>query len=450
MSNVLEYYRHFEQELAGFNRPGRFDAGRDLGVERIAHLLKLLGNPQHAFPIIHVGGTAGKGSTATTVAAILATAGYTTGLHLSPALQILNEGFQINGRMVGITRLAGLLAAIKPAIRQVELDTRAGLPTAFEVQVALALDLFQQEAVDVAVVETGLGGADDATSVVTAAVAVLTSIGLDHTEVFGDTIAAVAQAEAGIIKPGQQVISGVQQPQAQQVIARRCGEVGATLWQVGREYGYVADGEGGFSLYTPDRVFTGLHTGMAGEFQQANAACAVAAVQALPGFCITEAAVREGVQRARLPGRMEIMQQNPTLMLDGAHSPDKLHALGQAFDRLYGGRRRIVVFALKADKPLHACVELMVHIADLLIITTFRDRGLWRAHDPLVLAEVARELAPDLALHIVVDAQAALDVALAAARPADVILVSGSLYLVGDVRERWYPALELLRQAEGM
>lgn len=212
VDDITALYRAFVRDLAELTRSQRFDAATNLRLDRITNLLNRLGNPERVCPAIHIAGTSGKGSTAAMAAAMLTSAGCKTGLFLSPHLQIVNECYQINNRLVSTTRLIACLAHIKPVIAQIAEADPANVPTLFEVQTALACMLFQQEQVDAAVIEVGLGGISDATNVIPAQVAIITAIGFDHTAILGDTIEAITQAKAGIIKPGQTVVSGVQQP----------------------------------------------------------------------------------------------------------------------------------------------------------------------------------------------------------------------------------------------
>ncbi len=447
--DVLARYAEFEQALTQLIGPVRFSAETNMRLERMTHLLELLDNPQQTYPLIHVGGTAGKGSTAAMAAAILTAAGYRTGLHLSPPIQILNEGYHINQQIVSTSRLVACLNAIQPAIAQVAATNPCGAPTFFEAQVALALYLFQQEAVDVAVIEVGLGGTTDATNVVPAAVSVITNIGLDHTDILGHTIASITEAKAGIIKPGQQVISGVQQIEAQQIIAQRCQTQGAHLWQLGAEFGYLWADDGSLTLHVPGHTCYQVRPTMLGTMQGANAACAMAAVAALPLVTSDTAAIRKGISTVQLPGRMEVVQERPLVVLDGAHNADKLYAAIATLQALPVSRRRIVVFALKSGKPVADLLPTLLADTDMLIATTFRVRDLWTPTDPQQLAIAVATLAPNCALHVIADPLEALMFALSQATPDDLILVTGSLYLVGDVRAYWYPVRELLEQAEG-
>lgn len=448
LNNILQQYQQLEQALAQLSRSARFDPGVNLRLERITHLLQLLGNPHQQFPAIHIGGTSGKGTTAAMVAAMLTAAGYRTGLYLSPALQILNECYQINGRIVATSRLADLFAMLKPALDAVAATNPAGSPTPFEAQVALAFLLFQREGVAVAVVEVGLGGTRDATNVLPATVAVLTNVGLDHTAILGDTVAAIAQEKAGIIKPGQHVISGVEQPEARRIIAERCAAQGARLWQVGPDITWQSAAAGKFTLHLPTRTLTNLSSGKPDAAYIANAACAVAAVAALPGFALPEQALHDGLATARLPGRLEIVQESPTVLLDGAHNPDKLRTALQLIDTSYAGKRCLLLLALKADKDVDALLPPLLERADQVIVTAFRSKHGWEPLEPQALADLAAAHAPQLNIRIVPDPLEAIRLALNTATPDDLVWVTGSLYLVGDVREHWYPAARLLAEAE--
>jgi dihydrofolate synthase / folylpolyglutamate synthase len=448
LNDIIQQYRQLEQALAQLQLSARFDPGVNLRLERITHLLQVLGNPHHHFPAIHIGGTSGKGTTAAMAAAMLTAAGYRTGLYLSPALQILNECYQLNGRIVATSRLSALFAMLKPALDEVAATNPAGSPTPFEAQVALAFLLFQQAGVAVAVIEVGLGGARDATNVLPAGVAVLTNVGLDHTAILGNTVAAIAQEKAGIIKPGRHVISGVAQPEARRIIAERCAMQGAQLWQVGPDITWQSEATGTFTLHLPTRTLTGLAPGMLDNTYSANAACAVAAVEALPGFILSEQALRHGLATARLPGRMEIVQEAPTVLLDGAHNPDKLRTALQVIDTTYADKRRILLPALKADKDAHALLPPLLERVDQVIVTAFRAKHRWEPLEPQALADLAAMHAPQLNIRIVPDPLEAISLALDIATPTDLVWVTGSLYLVGDVREHWYPAARMLAAAE--
>ncbi|MBI3941514.1 MAG: bifunctional folylpolyglutamate synthase/dihydrofolate synthase [Chloroflexi bacterium] len=446
-AGLLAEYRDLEGRLTALLNPAGFTAVANMRLERITHLLELLGNPQHAFAAIHVGGTSGKGSTATLIAAMLTAAGYKTGLFLSPHVQVLNELFQINGNMVATSRLAEVFTAIEPAIVQVAQENPFGRPSYFETQVAMAFCLFARAQVDVAVVEVGLGGRTDATNVVAPAVSVITGIGLDHTHILGDTVELIAHEKAGIIKPGQVVVSGATQPSTRQIIAERCATQGATLWQFGTEFLTRPEGSTGFTVITPGYTFSGLSVAMGGPFQEKNAACAIAAVSAFDPE-ISPAALRGGLLQAHLPGRFEIVQRHPTVLLDGAHNPDKMQAASQALDALFGRQRRVVVLSLKSDKAYRDVLPYVTKGTDLIVLTAFHPRELWQPLPPDTLAAAVHELAPQLPVVVLPQPLEAVRYGLEQVSQDGLVWITGSLYLIGDVRQVWFPIEELLFAAE--
>lgn len=447
-NKIIESYRKLESDLRSLIPIVRFDKTVNMKLERIAHLLDLLRNPHNSFPSIHITGTSGKGSTSTMIASMLSKSGYKTGLFLSPHLQIMNECYQINNNYVATSQLAKVYENIKPAIKQVAKENPFGQPSIFEAQVALAFCLFQQEKIDVAVVEVGLGGTLDATNVLPASVAVLTNIGLDHTEILGDTIELIAQDKAGIIKPNQIVISGVTQPSTQKIVAERCMSQGSTLWQLGETFTYkVNQSDSTFQTTFPDRIYNDISVNLQGDFQITNASCAIAAAYAFAKE-LPQSAIRSGLQKIFIPGRLECVQKNPTVMLDGAHNADKIRATSGAINANYSAKRKIVVLSLKSDKAYHDMLPIVLKDASVLIVTAFNIKGLWEPYKPEILAQAASEFFPNLDIRIEPNPINAIEQAITEARPDDLILVTGSLYLIGDVREYWYSSNDLIIQAE--
>ncbi len=451
-----QQYQWLEDELAGLIGPVRFSAEINLRLERITYLLGLLGQPHEQFQSVHVGGTSGKGSTAVMIANILTAEGYRVGLHTSPHLQLLNERHQINGRMISTSRLVALWQQMKPAIAEMRRDFAFGAPSYFEAQFALTCLWFAAEKVDVAVVEVGLGGLLDATNVLPAAVAVLTNVGLDHTEILGDTVEKIAQDKSGIFKPKQIVVSGCTQPTVQAIVAEKCTAVDATLWQHGREFALPVpianSNQYRFSL--PDGSSVTAQLGLPGAFQAQNGAVALAAVTAVGqkiGLSVSPAAQKTGLQTARLAGRVEQVQSNPTVILDGAHNPDKVRAAANVLaTRRTAEGKLITVLAIKAGKAATEMLTAVVELSDALIVTRFLEKGLWRAMPPEELALEAQRLAPDLPVTIELDPLAAVQQALTLAgdAPENLVWVTGSLYLVGDVRALWHEPRELLWELE--
>lgn len=217
---------------------------------------------------------------------------------------------------------------------------------------------------------------------------------------------------------------------------------------MGQVFDYTVTAPGRLTLRISGQTYADLSLALPGQFQAANAACAVAAAQALSGGTLPEPAVRRGLQQVQLPGRLEVVQSAPTVILDGAHNPDKLHAVVQMITECYAGKRRIVVLGVKADKDVPAMLPYVLNDTDLLIVTAFRARTLWKPLSPEALAEQAATLAPQLPVQVVPDPIQAIEQALSTAHPADLMWVTGSLYLVGDVREYWYPTAALLAELE--
>ncbi len=409
------------------------------GLERMRRLVAAIGDPQRGLPVIHVGGTSGKGSTSTLIAAILQESNVRVGLHAKPHLSNVTERFVLDGQPVEPGALAALIESVAGAARHVQ-------PTWHELTVAVALRYFAQAGVT-AVIEVGLGGEFDSTNVVEPLLAVITNIGLDHTEVLGDTIAAIAQTKAGIIKPGCAVVTAARQPEALGIIEQRCASVGAHLWRLGREIKVnvheVSIAGSTFDLRLPDHAFVGLRLALLGEHQIANAALAIAAVEKLrgSGYDIPDDAVRRALASARVPGRLEVAAGTPDLVLDGAHSPPKMAALVVATRTLFMNRKIVGLVAFKKGHDLAATLSHLAPLLDAAVVTRFdmsADFGTGTAHDPEAIAGMLRTLGgPD---HIMVeeDATQALQRARGlAVDPLDgrgLVLVTGSLYLVGQVR----------------
>lgn len=427
-------------------------------LDRLRRFLADLGDPQDAYPVVHVAGTSGKGSTSTAIAAVLSAAGYRVGLHTSPYLQVATEKLQIGGRLIGPDDFADLADAIGTAAASWAARQGEETPTYGEVWTALTTTWFAQARVDVAVIEVGAGGRFDLTNVVRPAVSVITTIGLDHTATLGETIPEIAWHKAGIVKPGAPVVTAVTDRAALRPIVDEAAKVGVGLTRVipGRTFEVLATGPTGTrwrEIGPGGAQGPVLTTPLPGRFQAANAATAVAAVRLLAarGFAVDDAAVRAGVAAARLPGRFEAMpdQTRPRVLLDGAHNPDKMAALAADLPALLAaatGARLIVLLGTLEGKAFAEMVARLVPHAAALVAT--EPRVLGKTGAPAVdLAAAARATGLRGPLLVEPDPTAALAAALALADgPDDALLVTGSLYLVGEVRRRWYPDDAILRQ----
>jgi dihydrofolate synthase/folylpolyglutamate synthase len=402
-------------------------------LDRVHRLLALLGDPHHAFQVVHLAGTKGKGSTAAMIESVLRVAGYRTGLYTSPHLHTFRERIQVNGDLIPEAEVVRLIEEMRPLVAQVE-DI-----TTFEVMTALAFAWFAEQGVQWAVVEVGLGGRLDATNVLIPKVAVITSISLDHMAILGDTLSQIAQEKAGIVKPGVPVVSAPQTGEALAVIEATCQRQKAPLTLVGRDWTWKAgqaDLEGqAFTLYHDDQVLTGLWMPLLGEHQLVNATVAVAAVALLQegGVAVPLAAIRDGLQSVRWPARLEILERAPFVVVDSAHNGDSAQKLMAALKAHFRFRRLIVILGASLD---HATPELMAALlcgADRAIATCSRHP---RAAAPGQLQARAESLGFHLEASETV--ARALELALTEADPADLICCTGSVFVAAEAREAWF------------
>ncbi|HEX8630639.1 MAG TPA: folylpolyglutamate synthase/dihydrofolate synthase family protein [Catenuloplanes sp.] len=435
--------REFAEVEAELNARGYTRMVFDL--ERIRSLLDVLGAPQRAYPSIHLTGTNGKTSTARMIDGLLRAHGLHTGRYTSPHLQTVRERISLDGEPVSAERFVATYRELAPLVALV--DGRSAEPlTYFDVTTALAFATFADAPVDVAVVEVGLGGAEDATNVLQAGVCVITPIGLDHTEWLGDTVEEIAWAKAGIIHKGATVISSAQSDEAAGPLLERCGEIGATIAREGVEFGVasrqLAVGGQVLSLQglggTYDEVFLPLH----GAFQAQNAAVALAAVEGFLGAGATRQldpdVVREGFAGTSSPGRLERVRNAPTVLLDGAHNPHGMAATVAALGEEFAFHRLIAVVAVLADKDVEAMLDLLEPVVDAVVVTrNTSPRGM--PVDALatlateVFGEDRVEAAPDMpaAIEVAVAlAEANIDVALSGVG----VIITGSMVTVADAR----------------
>lgn len=428
--------------------PSDVRARAEYRLGRFRRLLAALGDPHLQYPVIHVAGTSGKGSTAIAAAAMLSAAGLHVGLHTSPYLQVATEKVQIDGALIDATTFR---AVVEEVIATAAAFSIAPV-TYGEVWFALTALAFARAEVDISVIEVGAGGRFDLTNVVEPAVSVITSVGLDHMETLGGTILEIAWHKSGIIKPGIPVVSAVTDLDAIDVINREAFTVGSRVIPVvaGETFGLERAKSGHFLWWANDQPEEIYSTSMRGRFQAVNAATAVAAIRALPaGFVtVTPETVRVGLTHARLQGRFELMQVSPTVVLDGAHNPEKMRALVRdlrAWRTDHPGSRLIAVVGVLETKDHRPMLAEIARIADELVTTSPQVLAKPGA-DAATLAQTADEIGFSGPVAIVDDPMAALESAIARADEDDLVVVTGSLYLVGNVRGRWYPDDEIVIQ----
>lgn len=410
----------------------------DLKLERMRALLARLGDPHHRLRVVHVTGTKGKGSTSAMIAAVLRAAGYRVGLFTSPHLERVEERIQVDGEPITPAELAARMAEVAAAVR--ELDASPFPPvTFFEISTALGFVHFVCRRVDVAVVEVGLGGRFDSTNVVRPLVSVITSIGPDHTAQLGNTLEAIAFQKAGIIKRRVPCVSGVTAPGPAAVIARVAVENHSRLVRVGREVTYQYDASGGRSpvvdITTPRNHFAGLELGLLGAHQAVNAAVAVAALDLLrgTGLSLPAAAVRRGLRDVRWPARVELVSTRPAVILDTAHNVPSAEALVATLRESVpvGGAKR-VVFAVSSDKPYPEMLRVLTGYFDHVHLCQYGNNP--RCVPPGKLAEVLRQAAPGTPATVHPSAAAAWQAARSVCGPDDLVCVTGSVFLAGELQ----------------
>lgn len=425
-----------EQRIATLSTASR--QGRPPGLEPISRLLSFFEHPELQLRTIHVGGTSGKGSTATFIAEILHKAGYNVGLFTKPHLASVAERFVINGVPGPTEELMELLDQMEAAAHAVSL-------TWFELLVALAFLYFHSHNVDVAVIEVGMGGTFDATNVVQPDVALLTNVGLDHTRILGSTIEQIARQKVGIIKSSSCVaVSGVRQAAIIPIVEQRCRQVGVPLQLLDRDFASVVrslSAKGScFDVELGSRRYLQLQVMALGKHQVENATLAVAATHILNenGFPISESALRTALATTSIPGRMEVIRQEPVIVLDGAHSPPKMEALTRALASLFPEPRKLIgVLSFSEGHDAAASLVSLAPLLDVAILTTFSvdtDYGSRTAQRPEDLAATLSGLDESIRLVTEPDPCKALAIALDQAISHDLICVTGSIFLVGQLR----------------
>lgn len=414
------------------NRQHSYDA-ETYNLDRMRELVRRMGDPQNAFPIVHIAGSKGKGSTSAMTAAILQAAGYHTGLYTSPHLHTFRERLRIDGELISHQRLTELWLQARPVVES--------LPgtTTFEIITLLAFLHFATPPVDWAVLEVGLGGRLDATNVVTPAACAITALSLEHTDLLGDNIADIAAEKAGIIKPGAPVVTGPQPPEAMAIIHQTAREAGAPLVCVGTDWHWDIRDQSPdglqLDIYSPDSTITDVHVPLTGAHQAVNATIAVALVDALrpAGVHLTPEIIRTGLASTYWPGRLEMMSRQPYILLDSAHNQDSATRLQNAL-ATFPHRRLILLFGVSADKDIAGMLEVLGEEADVIILTrSFHPR----AADPAWLAQIARSIFPGKAILVTEDTSSAVAQAQALTGSDDLILVTGSIFVVAAVREAW-------------
>jgi dihydrofolate synthase/folylpolyglutamate synthase len=430
------------ERMAGVTSPvSKFD------LTRMVELTERLGHPERCAPVVHVAGTKGKGSVAAMIASICSAAGLRTGLFTSPHLHTFRERLRVNGIPVSEVRFARLVAQIWPHVEAMEAENADEKPSTFEALTAMAFELFRAERVDVQVLEVGLGGRLDSTNVADGEVAIITSLSLDHTAILGNSLEQIAAEKAGIIKSGARVVLAPQVSEADAVVAEVCRRQGARLWRLGTEVIWQA-GSADLAgqqvrVQTPSGA-SSLWVPLLGVHQQENVAVAVAAVASLESkkADISAEAVERGIRSVDWPGRFQVLATRPYVVVDGAHNPYSMAWLRQTAQEAIAPRSTTVVFGCSLDKDLSGMVAELMPLAHRVVVCASR-------HPRAVPPDQLRLAFDQAGLTVEMADQVPDALELAQAGGDDLVLVTGSLFVVAEALEAWfgivperYPELE--------
>ena len=395
----------------------------DLRLDRVAGALDLFGHPERKFPSIHIAGTNGKGSTSAMLQRILSLAGYRTALYTSPHLVSFTERIKIGDEEITEDEVVAIADEIW------QRTSSAGIAlTYFEVVTVMAFIYFARCATDLAVVEVGLGGRYDATNVITPLVSLITTISKDHEAFLGTDLLSIAGEKAGIIKPEVPVVCGAVSSEVQALFRKTAEERDSKAYFFGPDFSFSLKNEGFFDYTGLKQYYSNLSVRLRGRHQKHNASVALAALEVLQDrFPVAEEAVRTGLATVEWPGRLEVMLEKPTVVIDGAHNGEGILALVEALE-VYRGRKIKLLFAAMSDKDWRLMLTCLSGVVAEAIFTKV---AMERSTDP---AELEKDFAGKMATRSHADSQAALRLLIDESVPGDVIVVAGSLYLIGEVR----------------
>jgi len=429
-------YSQAEEYLNSFTNyeqiPGISYVQPGYSLKHVEELLNRMGNPQLAARTIHIAGTKGKGSVSAMIAQVLSSSGYKTGLYTSPHFHTLRERISIDGSLISEAEFAAAMAEIKPFIESMRKDTAFRQLTYFEALTALAFAYFRKKQVDFQVLEVGLGGRLDATNVARPIICIITPISLDHTQILGNSLEEIAREKAGIIKPGCWVVLSPQPEEAASVISDICREKKAKVVQAGKDITWHKIGG---DLSPQSLVIEGRRNNyqvsipLSGDFQLENAASAVAALEVLgsAGFGISTADIARGLAQVKWPGRFHILQEYPTVLVDGAHNVASIKRLVDNIKGYFAHKRIFLVFGTSCDKDIPGIINKLVPLSPQVIVTrTAHSRA---APLSTLVAEFSKQ---GIELETTETVTEAISRALSLADRTDLICVTGSLFVVAE------------------
>ena len=404
--------------------------GIKFGLSKTTNLLQAFGNPHRNQRYIHIAGTNGKGSVGAMLESILLKAGLKVGFYTSPHLVSFTERFRINRDCITKDTAASLIRELKKVTSQKE------PPTFFELTTAMTLIHFFRENVDIGIIETGMGGRLDATNVINPLMSIITNIGLDHQHFLGDTIIDIAKEKGGIIKKGVDLVTATHQSAIVRLFTSLCKKKAAPFWRVGHHARYRRLPSGRLGYYGLKDRFTNLTLGLMGRYQYRNAALSLLALEILKrkGITVSEEAIQLGLADILWPGRLEEVSSHPTIILDGAHNPSAMRSLAYSIGRDFDFERLILVVGIMEDKDISNILKKIVPLASRVIYTR---PTYYRAANPQHLMNVAKEFRKDGEVHFPLST--AIERARDIAGKKDLILITGSLFTVGEAKSYFDP-----------
>jgi dihydrofolate synthase/folylpolyglutamate synthase len=433
---AVRYLHSLGRELAAPTQA----AAAKFDLENITVLAERLGRPDRAYPSVHIAGTNGKGSSAAFLESILRCAGFRTGLNTSPHLERINERIRVAGEEISDEAFAETLTRIASIIEELLADGKLRAhPTYFECVTAMAFEYFAKQRVDFGVFEVGLGGRLDATNIITPVVSIITRIDFDHENFLGHSLCEIAGEKAGILKEAVPVVMAEQRPEARDVILAQAAKLQCPVIETAQAFRIDREAmQDGFARARVTEAASDwsidLAPKLAGRFQLQNALNAVAAARLLQsrGYRIADEAIAQGIAATEWPGRIEKIGSRPDVYLDGAHNPSAARELAAYWEENFAGRKIFLLYAAMRDKAVDEVAGLLFpHAAEVI----FTEPRISRAISAAQLADIAGHHAARSS--VIADASQALDYALGKAAPEDAIFVTGSLYLVGQLRAYW-------------
>jgi dihydrofolate synthase / folylpolyglutamate synthase len=413
-------------------------------LERVEKLLSVIGSPQQRIPAVHIAGTKGKGSTAAILNSILVSSGIRTGLFTSPHIELFEERLCVNGAMPNQSQLTELVTELQDRLSHADPDIVADGPTYFEVATLLAWMFFDQQKVEIAVLETGLGGRLDCTNVCSPLLTIITSIGLDHTDILGDTLPLITAEKAGILKQNVPLLTWVHQPEVIEVIRNRAAQLSCDVYWRDSHIQVATHQSNGLadqciSVTTPQTVHPNLHLPLLGRHQAGNAALAVAAADVLSRQerRITAQTIATGVSQTHWPLRFEHFGNNPTIILDAAHNPDSVAAFVETCQEQFGDRPATLIFASSRDKDAATMLKIVAPRFQQIVLTKFErnPRAIGTEQLTVMLQDaitVGHFPAPEI--HVAETPTESLQVARRIVAHDGVICCAGSIFIAAELR----------------